>query len=139
MLALRVLLCLAVICEVVYNGSLRKLLIDVLSTVIDVSVIIVLKVQRKLMSLTFPLQQYYLQIRYRITSLRSGVPLPNVPYRFPNGECNATKFLEGRKRRDELAASYAKQGGSGSKSLNRGDQEADSGIYRIWTVMKGEM
>ena len=42
MLAFGILLCLAAFCQVAYNGSPRQLLIDILSSVINVSVIVAL-------------------------------------------------------------------------------------------------
>ncbi|KAL4886434.1 cytochrome p450 monooxygenase GliC [Aspergillus karnatakaensis] len=58
--------------------------------------------------------------RYPIHNLSTGIPLPTLPYIWPNGQGDLDKFIGGIENR----AQWAKQHGS---------------IYRIWAGMKPEI
>ncbi|RLL94552.1 hypothetical protein CFD26_102052 [Aspergillus turcosus] len=63
---------------------------------------------------------YYLTRRYPISHQVTGRPLPGRPYRWPNGQGDAGKFLDGIENR----RAWAKEHGH---------------LYRIWAGMKPEV
>ncbi|RHZ46032.1 cytochrome P450 [Aspergillus thermomutatus] len=62
---------------------------------------------------------YYLTRRYPISHEVTGRPLPGSPYRWPNGQGDADKFLDGIENRQAWAQEHGN-------------------VYRIWAGMKPE-
>lgn len=58
--------------------------------------------------------QWYLQWRFIIRNENRTASLPSLPYRWPNGNGDVAKFLQGREKAEEWLAKYGS-------------------IYRIWS------
>ncbi|KAL4913029.1 cytochrome P450 [Aspergillus aurantiobrunneus] len=63
---------------------------------------------------------FYLSRQYRISNLETGQPLPGRPYRWPNGQGDTGKFLDGIENRDNWSKAHGQ-------------------IYRIWAGTKPEV